>query len=448
MSEAEVILNTVEEPTEPVLHPKQVEAIDACCDIKNRIVTVNGAAGTGKTTILKKAFKADQHAGWNPALCAPTGKAAKRIFEATGIEASTIHRLLEYSHPGDPDPKTGKPIGVSAPRRTRQNPLEVDVVYVDEAMMANKELYRGLIDALPNSGRIRFFGDLNQLDPIEEDKNSDDPSPAPFVSLINNPKFASVTLEQVFRQGQDSGILLNANGILKGRYPTNNEQWKQVYTEKPIDVLRDYILDQHFEHNNSFATIENQIIVPQKKGWLGTVALNTMVQSLFHNEEEDPTQPIKLDRHNWDYGEGGIRGDKGGKIKVYLGDKVIITQNLYELGVFNGESGVVIEINHETGEVVVDFGDREQSIPPLLLVQNSYGGTSEIDPRRSLALGYVITTHKSQGSEYKHVIYMATKTHTYMLNRRNFYTGITRAREHVFLICDQRGMAAACSKRG
>lgn len=426
------------------LDPKQVEAIEACCDVDKRIVCVTGPAGTGKTTILKKAFEADRQAGWTPALCAPTGKAAKRIFEATGIEAQTVHRLLEFSHPGDPDPKTGKPIGVSAPRRNRQNRLEVDSVYVDEAAMIPHELYRGLVDALPPGGRIRFFGDDNQLAPIEEDHKLRD-QPSPFMSLLNNDKFTSVWLNQVFRQGQDSGILLNASNILKGRYPTSNHQWKQIYTDKPVDLLRSYVEEQAFEHDISFADIRNQIIVPQNKGWLGTVALNTMIQGLFHNESEPS---MKLDRNSWSTGEGGVRGDKGGKIKVFVGDKVIMTANLYELGVFNGESGTIIELNDATGEVVIDFGDREQSIPPILLVQNSYGKMSEIDPRKSISLGYVITTHKSQGSEYERVVFIANKSNTYMLNRRNFYTAITRARTEVFLIADQRGMAAAISKKG
>ena len=101
------------------LAPKQVEAIDACCNNENRVVAVSGAAGTGKTTILKRVYKKLKDAGYSVALCSPTGKAAKRIYEATGIEASTIHKLLEFSHPGDPDPKTGKPIGISMPKRNQ-----------------------------------------------------------------------------------------------------------------------------------------------------------------------------------------------------------------------------------------------------------------------------------------------------------------------------------------
>jgi exodeoxyribonuclease V alpha subunit len=421
------------------LHSKQSEAVEACIDVKaHRIVAVTGPAGTGKTTILKMAVEALEDAGYRTALAAPTGKAAKRIYEATGIDAQTVHRLLEYSHPGDPDPKTGKPIGISVPRRTRQNPLEYDVVFVDEYAMVNDEMHRALIDALPNGGCIRMFGDDNQLAPIEENKQLQN-APSPFLQILA--KFKSIYLDQVFRQGADSGILLNANQILRGRYTTKNDQWTQHVTDKPVDALRDYILDQLTDHDVDYSSVENQIIVPQNSSWVGCTALNTMIQGLFHNESEPS---LKLDRHAWMIGEGK---EKGGKIRVFVDDKVIVTQNLYDLGVFNGETGKIIEINDDTGEVTIDFGDREQTFPPILMVQNRHGTYSEIDPRKNISLAYAITTHKSQGSEFKRVVYILNKSNLYMINRRNFYTAVTRAREHVHLIADQRGLAAGVNKR-
>lgn len=425
---------------EIVLDPKQREAVEACCDISNRVVAITGPAGTGKTTIIRLVYEALIAAGYRVGLGAPTGKAAKRIFEATGIDAMTIHRMLEYSHPGDPDPKTGKPYGFSQPKRTRQQPLDYDVVLIDEYAMVNHDVGRNIFDALPPGGRICVFGDDNQLAPIEEDKRLMS-EPSPFLKLLANPKFKAVYLDTIFRQGIDSGILLNANLIIKGRYPCKNEQWDQVITDKPIDILRDYILDKWNEDEIDFGSIENQIIVPQQKGWVGTTALNTMIQGLFHNEH-DPC--IYLDRKPWMEGEGG---KKGGKIRVYLGDKVICIDNLYDLGVFNGETGKVIEINDETGEVVIDFGDREQAFPPVLMVQNSHGTLSEIDPRKSISLAYAITTHKSQGSEYKKLVYILNKSNTWMISRKNFYTGISRAREHVFLIADQRGLSLGVNKK-
>lgn len=428
------------------LHPKQIEAIEACCDVANRIVAVTGEAGTGKTTILKMAFQAAKEAGWNPVLCAPTGKAAKRIYEATGIEASTFHRLLEYNHPGDPDPKTGKPYGISAPRRHRGNPIDFDMVFADEYAMVPQELHSNLVAAIPNGGCLRVFGDNNQLAPIEENAK-DKQEESPFLKLLNHPKFKAVILDQVYRQGADSGILLNANAILRGRYPTKNNQWDMKITDKPVDVLAEFLIEnENAEVPLSFAEIENQIIVPQTKGWVGTVALNTMIQQLYQ-DKENANPYVVVPRKPWMIGEGGVTGEKGGKIKVYLHDKVICTDNLYELGVFNGETGKVIEVNTDTGEIVVDFGDREQAFPPVLMVQNRYGTMSEIDPRKSLSLAYAITTHKSQGSEFKRVIYILNKSNIWMINRRNFYTAITRAREKVFVIADQRGLSSGVYKK-
>jgi ATP-dependent exoDNAse (exonuclease V) alpha subunit len=139
--------------------------------------------------------------------------------------------------------------------------------------------------------------------------------------------------------------------------------------------------------------------------------------------------------------------EKGGVIRMFVGDKVIVTQNMYDLGVFNGESGKIIEITGD-GELIIDFGDREQAIPPILMVQNRYGKIVEIDPRKSVDLGYVITTHKSQGSEYKRLVYILNKSTGFMQNRRNFYTATSRGREHVHLITDQRSLSSSLNKLG
>lgn len=419
------------------LDETQQKAVDLCCDISQRVVGVTGAAGSGKTTILKEAYTTLQDNGYIVALAAPTGKAAKRIYEVTGIEAQTNHRLLEYTHPGDPDPRTGRPVRFSYPRRTRANPLEVDVLFVDEYAMVNRDLHRSLFDALPSGACIRVFGDNNQLPPIEEDKLLQG-KPSAFLEMLD--KFASVKLETVHRQGKDSGILLNLQCILKGRMPTRNDQWSMHFSETPVDALRDYILER-MDEEIDFTSVENQILTPQNTSWVGTVKLNAMIQSLFHNRMEPA---VMVPRHNWVKGEGDA---KGGFIRMFVGDKVIITRNMYDLNVFNGESGKIIEITHD-GELVIDFGDREQSIPPVLMVQNRYGKIVEVDPRKDVDLGYAITTHKAQGSEYQNVIYVLNKSTGWMQNRRNFYTAASRGREKVHIITDQRSISLSLSKLG
>ncbi len=145
----------------------QLKAIGACCNIERRVVAITGEAGTGKTTIIQNVYETLSARGHNVVLCAPTGKAAKRITEATGIAARTLHRLLEYPHPGEVDDKTGKTLITTDPKKDRINPIEFDVVICDEYAMVNVELHRNLLDALPNGGIIRMFGDANQLQPIE-----------------------------------------------------------------------------------------------------------------------------------------------------------------------------------------------------------------------------------------------------------------------------------------
>lgn len=421
------------------LDPEQQRAIELCVDPSKRVVCVTGPAGSGKTTILKTAYQALVGAGYAVALCAPSGKAAKRIYEATGIEAMTIHRLLEYTHPGEPDPKTGKPVNFSYPRKTRSDPLDYDIVFCDEYSMVNREVHRSLFDAMRHGSSIRCFGDDNQLQPIEEDERLKG-KPSIFMELLNNPKMHSVWLEKVHRQGKDSGILMNLQQILRGRTPTRNEQWDMIFTDQPVDKLRELVLDS-LEEGIDFRDVDNQIITPQNKGWVGTAKLNQMLQGLFFNRI-DPS--CLIPRHKWVVGEDG---EKGGMMRVFVGDKVIVTSNNYDLHIFNGETGRIIEITRDE-EIIIDFGDREQSIPPTQLVVNRYGKYVEIDPRRDIDLAYAVTTHKMQGSEVSRVVYILNKSTAWMQNRRNFYTATGRAREHVTLITDQRSLSLSINKRG
>lgn len=438
--EANTTIEHPQEQSQPdiVLDPKQEEAITLCCDTAKRIVGVTGAAGTGKTRILKEAYHAVEAAGYRVALCAPTGKAAKRIKEVTGIDALTIHRLLEYSHPGDPDPKTGKPVGFSVPKRTRQNPLEYDVIFGDEYAMVAWEQHNALIAALPARGCIRVFGDDNQLAPIEEDAwKNNVPSPSPFQTLMT--KFPSVRLEKIFRQGKDSGILHNLQLILQGRMPTRNDQWDMTFTDHPVDALRKLVMDG-LDAGIDYNTSKNQIITVQNKSWVGTVNLNLVMQQLL---QDGNNRSIMVPRDHWVI---GANKEKGQPIRMYIGDKVICTSNMYDLDIMNGESGIITDISSDE-EIVIDFGDKVRVVPPILQVLNRYGKMVEIDPRKKLDLGYVITTHKSQGSEYSRVVYILNKSTFFMQKRRNIYTACSRARDHLHIITDQRSLSTSLTKK-
>lgn len=410
-----------------VLDPKQAEAVALGCDIKKRMVAITGAAGAGKTTIMRLIYEKLIEHGYKVALCAPTGKAAKRIKEATGINACTAHRLLEYSHPGDRHPVTGKVLGYSQPMRDQFNRLEFDVVLCDEYMMVNTELHRNLLDALPRNGCLRMFGDVNQLAPIEEG-GFDSKEPAPFQLMLA--KMPNVTLDVNHRQNEGSGIVENGWFINKGRMPKRNKDFDISITDEPVKLLRRLLLERAAA-GELYTGLTNQIISTSRVRWTGSLALNAMIQQMFM----DDSKPfMDVPRHKWEEAKDIV-------CRVQVGNKVICTQNLHDLELYNGETGLVTELT-EYGEIAIDFGDREVVVPPMVEYVDKHGITKSFDPRMDIELAYAITTHKAQGSEYDNVIYILNSSTIFMQNRRNTYTAATRARNHVHMICDQRSLTS------
>lgn len=398
----------------------QQQAIALCCDTKKLIVSVTGQAGTGKTTILKDVYNKFVEAGHAVALAAPTGKAAKRISEATGISAITLHRLLEFTHPGDPDEKTGKPIGLSVPRRTRENRLEYTAILVDEASMINQELYRDLVDAMPPGGIVRFFGDANQLPPIEE-RDDYKRMPSPFTKVLKD--FPSVTLKNIYRQGEGSGVVKNGHRVLNGMVPQQFDDFKMIIGRPH---LPNTVLDLVKTSGVDFHSLDNQIITPTNKGWIGQVALNQAIQKQrwdnnFHNAHIMP-------RSKWDKTD----------LLLFVGDKVIWKKNDYNLEIFNGETGIVKDMANDC--VSIDFGDRTVDVPPWIEYTTPDGGIKGYDPRVSIYLAYALTTHSCQGSEYQHVVYVMDRSAWGLLIRGNFYTALSRARRKAWVVSDQAAL--------
>lgn len=397
----------------------QLAAVTLCTDMTRRIVPITGPAGTGKTTIMRKVARELRKAGYRVVACAPTGKAARRIREATGLEAMTIHRLLEYPYPGERDAKTGEPKRPGFPQRDRYNPLEYDVVLADEYAMVNHEVHANLVDALPRNGCLRAFGDMHQLPPIENSAILAETSP--FQKLLKT--FAGVRLERIHRQGEGSGIVAAGAAILVGKGPQRRDDFAITITEKPIDALSDLVLEA-LDQGIDFRTLQHQIITPTRKSWVGTAKLNVTLQQLLNPQLKQAT-PVP--RHSWAL-------DKDTKIAI--GDKVLWTQNNYELNIMNGDTGIVEDIT-DVEEFVINWGDRTIAVPPQLSVTRKDGTLAYIDPRKDLDLAYAVTTHKSQGSEYQHVVYILNKSSSFMQERSNYYTAITRARKHVTVITDQ-----------
>lgn len=423
-------MNAMQQRSEIEFDETQAKAIRACCDQSKRVVPITGSAGTGKTTIMQSVYNTWTARGKNVALAAPTGKAAKRIKEATGIDAVTIHRLLEYPMPGEIDENTGKRLGTSEPKRDRRNPLEYHVVMVDEYAMVNQEVHRNLLDALPNGGIVRMFGDCNQLSPIETNKRLKE-KPSPFESLLD--RFDGIWLETIHRQAEDSTIITNGARIINGQVPAKTADFSIKVTEDPVDEVTGMVTEK-LDEGVDFGALDNQIITATHKGWIGTVALNGTIQALLQPMDKES---FDIQRHKW---------DERSSLRLYQDDKVIFNVNNYDLGVFNGETGKVIELD-AIGQVVVDFGDRIVAIPPMLEAINRNGDTVIVNPQKDLDLAYVITTHKSQGSEYQRVCYVINSSRGFNLNRRNFYTAISRARKNVYLITNQKALTFSLTRK-
>ena len=433
-------------PTPVTWDDRQLEAIDNCCDVKKRIVAVTGKAGTGKTLMIREVARRLKDAGYVVQTSAPTGKAAKRVFEATGLLAMTNHRLLGYGMPREievDDDKTGdkKIISVSTgPRFRPQHPLPYDTILCDEYAMVNQEINRNLIDALKAGARICMFGDVNQLKPIEEDRRLDE-QPSAFQNALS--KFGGITLDTIHRHDAGSGIALNGALILQGRMPRPSDDFTLRQTDQPVRAVQEYV-ELCSSQGHSYADTDHQIVTCMNKSWIGTQRLNLIIQAMFW----DRSRPfIELPRYK-------IAGKDQPPIRVQVGSKVVYTANSYDLDgnatayAFNGEIGIVSEINHAEGSVEIDFGDRTVIIPPVLIVVRDNGVVQEQDPRRNIDHAYVLTTHKCQGSEYKHVCYVLNKSTLWGQSRRNFYTAITRAREHCTVFCDPHSLAKSTRYAG
>lgn len=413
------------------LDAKQQEAITACVDRARRVVGVTGKAGTGKTTIIRHCFNILTDAGYSCALTAPTGKASKRIKEATGITAQTIHRLLEFSSPGEPDPKTGKPMFVSMPKRNRGRPLDYDVIIGDEYAMVNQELHGDVVGAIKPGGRLLTFGDVNQLPPIEQNVVLAK-QPSKFYEILT--KFAGITLDTIHRTGAGSGIADNGGRVLRGMAPVRRDDFTVAMTSQPVDEVLKYVK----AHSDEFKSVQSQVITPTNVSWVGQYKLNNAIQSMLQPAMQGW---YDLARHEW---------ESKRPVRVRVGDKVVISKNLYSInandgtmGVFNGETGVITAIDR-FGDIEVDLGDRVIVLPPSMKIQIGEM-TRTIYPHREMNLAYALTTHKCQGSEFSRVVYVMNRSQTMQLNRQNLYTGITRARNFVHLVTDMQSMARACS---
>ena len=367
----------------------QREAIQAA--LTNKVVIITGGPGTGKTTITRGIIHALRSDGRSVLLAAPTGRAAKRLSEATGLPAKTIHRLLEFKPP-------------QGYEKNSDNPLKGDVLILDEASMIDVILMNSLLNAVPQNMSLIIVGDTDQL-----------PSVGPgnvLRDMIESDVIPVVRLTKIFRQAQRSRIIMNAHKINEGYFPniSNGKDTDFFFLEQddPEEAAKEIInlVQNRLPKAYKVAPFDIQILTPMQRGVIGAASLNTQLQKILN------PQQFVLHRSGMIFGAH---------------DKVMQIRNNYDKDVYNGDIGTVISVDLENRLLNVEFDGR-------IVVYES----SELD---ELVLAYATTVHKSQGSEYPIVIMPIMMTHFVMLQRNLLYTGITRARSIMVLIGQKKALS-------
>ena len=375
---------------------QQTEAIRAAADAGLLIIT--GGPGTGKTTILRGILSLYDQMGVRCVLAAPTGRAAKRLTEVTGRDASTIHRLLEATI----DPSTGMMYFV----KDEEDPLQAEAVIVDEMSMVDVELLSCLLRAVSPKTRLVMVGDPDQLPPVGPG--------CPFSDMLRSEQLQAVRLTEIFRQAQESLIVMNAHRVNQGVMPDLKSRNSDFFflpsrSETELSNLITDLCARRLPENMGIASDQIQVLSPTRKGGVGTKELNRTLQAKLN-----PAAPDKRERP-W------------GDVVFREGDRVMQIRNNYDMtwrktdgtvigqGVFNGDVGSITQIDPAMETVTVLFDDREADY--------------DFSQLGELELAYAMTVHKSQGSEYRCVILSAWSGSAYLLNRSILYTAITRAKE-------------------
>ncbi len=393
--DVESALTWVQERLSLTLAPRQTEAVRAA--LTHKVLVITGGPGTGKTTIVRAITTIMARLGARIVLAAPTGRAAKRLSESSGLPAKTVHRLLEFSYPR------------GSFQVNEQRPLDADLIVVDEASMIDVLLMHHLLKAVPRGAVLILVGDVNQL-----------PSVGPgnvLGDIIASGTVPVVELTEIFRQAAGSLIIVNAHRINQGHMPHFKHPQSQTGDfffieqddpEKALEVVLDLVsrrLPVHF----GFDPVEDiQVLTPMHRGVVGVAHLNQQLQELLN------PRPVALTR-------------AGRHFKV--ADKVMQVRNNYDKGVFNGDIGRIASLDHELQEAVVTFEGRP--------VGYDYSDLDELMP------AYATSVHKSQGSEYPAVVLPLVTQHYMLLQRNLLYTAVTRGKRLVVIVGSKRALGLA-----
>jgi exodeoxyribonuclease V alpha subunit len=397
--DADKAIPWVEGKTGLTLSASQGEAVRLA--LSSKAVVITGGPGVGKTTLINSILQIVRAKQINVTLCAPTGRAAKRLSESTGLEAKTIHRLLEF------DPKS---YGF---KRGRDNPLETDLLVVDESSMVDIALMNRLLPAVPDKAALMIVGDVDQLPSV---------GPGAVLSdIIDSGKVPTVRLTEIFRQAATSRIIVNAHRINKGEMPLKAEgaelsdfyfipaNTPEEIHEKLLQVVTERIPKRFGMH----PVKDIQVLTPMNRGGIGARSLNAELQMKL-NEKGEP----KITRFGTTFAPG---------------DKVIQTVNNYDKEVFNGDIGQIMGIDQEEGALQVDYDGRT--------VEYEFGELDEV------SLAYATSIHKSQGSEYPAVVIPLAMQHYTLLERNLIYTAVTRGKKLVIIIGQPKALAMAVKNR-
>jgi exodeoxyribonuclease V alpha subunit len=392
------VIDNIENHSGLKMAQRQREALEKASEYG--VLVITGGPGTGKTTTIQSLLELFKRHDLKVALAAPTGRAAKRMIEATGMEAKTIHRLLEYKAYEEGGMAFGK---------DQNNPLEEDVIIIDEMSMVDIILMHHLLSAIRPGARLILVGDKDQL-----------PSVGPgsvLKEIIESDRIPVVILDEIFRQAQESMIVVNAHRINKGYFPYLNVKNKDFFFEQvllPEDILEsilDLAKNRLPEYGNFDPMEDIQVLTPMKRGLVGVISLNESLQALLN----PPDQHKKEFRY---------------RSHVFReGDKVMQIKNNYEKEVFNGDLGRISKIDDED-RVVVTFADAWQEREVVYQGQEM----------EELSLSYALSVHKSQGSEFPVVIMPVTTQHYVMLQRNLLYTAVTRAKKLLVLVGSKQAL--------
>jgi len=385
----------VEEKTGLTLSESQKTAVDRV--LRSKVSVITGGSGVGKTTLVNSILKVLRAKRINIGLCAPTGRAAKRLTESTGLEAKTVHRLLEF------DPQA------FAFKHNDENPLDVDLLVIDEASMMDVALMNQLLKAVPSSAALLIVGDVDQL-----------PSVGPgavLADIIESGQIPTVRLTEIFRQAATSKIIVNAHKINQGQVPQAESGGEKsdfycITADTPEDVFAKliHVVTERIPKRLSFHPVNDiQVLTPMNRGGLGARSLNVELQARLNGESEP-----KITKYGSTYAPG---------------DKVIQNVNNYDKEVFNGDIGTVQKIDVEESLLQIQFDDR--------VVEYEF---SELD---EISLAYATSIHKSQGSEYPVVVIPLAMQHYMLLERNLIYTGVTRGKKLVVIVAQPKALGMA-----